>query len=96
MINQKVKLKSSYAKWHLDHPEIYEINGKMDELYETDILIHLVCCLGEPVYGRIIKASRTMNKCWLVKWKIGNLSTQYYVERHHFNTSKLYNLVEEK
>lgn len=92
MINQKVQLKPSYAKWHLDHPEIYEVNGHMDDKYENDTLIHLICCLGEPVYGTIIRKGN--DNCWLVKWKVGNLSTQYYVERHHIDISRLYTLLE--
>lgn len=91
MINQKVKLKPSLAKWHLDHPEVYEFNGQFTGNYETDTLIHLICCLGEPIYGKIIREGNS--GCWLVKWKIDDLSAQYYVSRHHFDINKLYKLV---
>lgn len=93
MINQKVRLKPSCAKWFLNNPEIY-VNystGTMSNNYEIETLIHLICCLGEPVYGKIINHGNS--DCWLVKWKIGNLSTQYYTARHHFDINKLYKLV---
>jgi hypothetical protein len=91
MINQKVQLKQSCAKWHLEHPEIYGFKGALLDPYETDTLLHLVCCLGEPVYGKVI--AKGNSGCWLVKWEIGDLSAQYYVARHHFNVTKLYRLV---
>lgn len=91
MINQKVQLKPSYAKWHLDNPEIYGFKGALLDLYESETLLHLVCCLGEPVYGKII--AKGNSGCWLVQWKVGNLSAKYYVDRHHFDTTKLYKLL---
>lgn len=79
-----IKLKPSYAKWHLDHPEIYfKPDGTIDKLYVSETLLHLTCCLGEPVYGRVIGESRSTKDCWLVKWKIGPFKAEYYVEKDH-------------
>ena len=84
MIKTRVKLKRSFAKWYLDNPEIYKYsNGKVSMDYETDTLIHLICCLGEPVYGTIIE--KGSHGCWLVKWKIGKFSTEYYASKRHFD-----------
>ncbi len=94
MINTKVKLKPTLAKWHLNHPDIFVCDPlhPIPKKYEPELLIHLACCLGEPVYGTVIGNGSSKN-CWLVKWKIGDLSTQYYVDRHHFDVTKLYKLI---
>lgn len=77
----KVKLKPSYAKWHLDHPEIYEFNGEVHEAYEVETLLHLMCCMGVPVYGKILKESKNIPKTYKVKFRVGRLSMSYWVER---------------
>jgi hypothetical protein len=76
-IGDRVQLKISYAKWHLDHPEIYGENSESSS-FEEETQLHLVCCLGEPVYGKIIRYGNM--DCFHVKWRVGNLSATYYVD----------------
>lgn len=81
-INTIVRLKPSYAKWHLDHPEIYGRSPiEMDDSYESDTLLHLTCCLGEPIYGIVTKKGNS--GCWKINFYIDQYSANYYVEKHH-------------
>ena len=87
MINKTVRLKPSYAKWYLDHPDVYEApSGKMDVEYEQHTLLHLTCCLGEPVYGKVIGIG--IDGCVLVKWKVGKFTAEYYVKNLQFEVIK--------
>ncbi len=81
-IGDKVQLKPSYAKWYLNHPDIY-VNGydEVDRFYEKETLMHLMCCLGEPIYGVVTKNGSM--RCYGVKWKIGNLSAFYFVTKRN-------------
>ncbi len=81
-IGQKVILKPSYAKWHLNHPEIYTNGISWDKEYEEETLLHLVCCLGEPVYGKVLRYYSDTRTA-LVKFRVGNITVKYWVERHH-------------
>jgi hypothetical protein len=85
MKKQFVQLNPKSARWHLDHPEIYEVPGsrKVDLNYENDTLIHLMCCLGEPVYGEVVTKTHSNPDTWRVKFKIADLEMQYCVEREH-------------
>ncbi len=83
-IGKQVTLRPSYARWHLDHPELYEGGSGVDECYEEETLIHLICCLGEPVYGTIL-AERDFEYTWIyeVRFKISNLTMTYWVSARH-------------
>ncbi len=76
-----VKLNKRIAKWHLEHPDIYYRGGELRsedvELYERETLMHLMSCMGVPMIGRIVRPG---NDCWLVKFRIGNLTTSYFVD----------------
>lgn len=83
----KVRLKESYARWHLDHPDVYW-NGvtHTDDCYENETIIHLACCLGEPVHGEV-QAIMThfpfMETTYMVKFKVGRYTMTYWVEKKH-------------
>lgn len=81
-----VRLNPRYARWHLDNPEVYESpSGRVDSEYETETLIHLACCLGEPVYGVVDGVNVCgEEKYYHVYWKLGNLKMDYWVERKDF------------
>jgi hypothetical protein len=83
MIGERVVLKERVAKWMLDHPDIYEYpNGTMDDSYETETLMHLMCCIGVPMTGAVV--TQGADDCWGVQWKIGKLTAFYYVQRRNF------------
>lgn len=85
-IGTKVQLKQSQAKWYLDHLDIYfRPDGTFDDYYETETQLHLLCCLGEPVYGTIKGYGID---CYLVEWECGSYSTTYYIEKRDFTVSK--------
>lgn len=83
MIGKRVLMKRKNAKWYLEHPEVYHVHvaGNMDEDYEPETLLHLVCALGEPVYGIVIDEG---NDCWMVSWRVGSLSATYLIDRTSF------------
>lgn len=83
MIGKKVQMKVSNAKWYLDHPDIYEIFGKIECVEEFDIetQIHLMCGLGVPVTGKVLSKG---NGCWLVQWSVAALRATYYIDRKNF------------
>jgi hypothetical protein len=84
-IGSKVLMKVSDAKWHLDHPEIYQKpSGGMDVFYETEVLIHLMCAIGVPVLGTVIKKSTTEKETYLIRFEVANLSTTYYLNKKNF------------
>lgn len=84
MIGKKVRLKKSHAKWHLDHPEVYQKpNGAMDICYEPETLIHLMCCMGVPITGWVTSEGGSRG-VWGVTWLVGNLSAFYYVDKNHY------------
>lgn len=79
---KKVLMKKRIAKWHLETPEVYgALGGKVDDNYESDTLLHLVCCLGEPVYGRVMHEG---TDCYMVAFKVGNIKAAYYINRKDF------------
>ncbi len=88
-INTKVRLKESCARWHLDHLDLYFVAGdftrKPDYSYETETILHLICCLGEPVYGKIIEINHFIHGpyYYLVQLKIGKYKAKYWVEKKH-------------
>lgn len=81
-IGDRVQLKKSYAKWHLDHPDIYFFKNVASACFDNDTVIHLACCLGEPVHGEILEVDRYVGSM-LVQFKIGTLSMRYWVEEKH-------------
>jgi hypothetical protein len=81
-IGNIVRLKQNHAKWCLEHPEIYQLfDGTIAKDYEIETQLHLVACLGEPVYG-IITGYGSFNS-YLVELKSGEFQTTYYVGREH-------------
>lgn len=82
LIGHKVIMKQNNAKWFLENPEIYVSGSGVDTEYETETLIHLICCLGESVRGKIIEYN-PCGKFYLVKFKVSNLTATYWVERNH-------------
>lgn len=79
-IGDRVLLKKSYAKWHLDNPEIYFCGSHVDLDYEDDTLIHLMCCFDVPVIGTVKSYGV---ECWGVEFKVAGLKTFYYVDKKH-------------
>lgn len=77
-IGDKVVLKKRIAKWHLDTPEVYAApNGTVDEDYEPETLLNLMCCMGVPVYGKIIRPG---TECWYVSFKCANIKAAFYID----------------
>jgi hypothetical protein len=77
-----VRMKPHNAKWHLDHPEMYESFRGLDPEYETDTLIHLMCIFGVPVLGTVIREG---HDCYLVRFKVERLTTEYHIDRADFS-----------
>lgn len=79
-----VKMKESNAKWMLDHPDIYYVKGKLRKkdvsFYETETKIHMLCCMGEPIYGIILQCSLPDLGTYKILWAMGSLNTRYYCE----------------
>lgn len=75
----KVQLKQSYAKWLLDHPEIYYSSVTWDDNYEEEAMVCLTCCLGEKVYGSV-KGEGSFPNTYLVHFKVGSFKLNTYVE----------------
>ncbi len=85
LIGRKVRLKQSFAKWHLNHPDIYESARGIDPCYEEETLIHLACCLGEPILGIVAAHSRHSSnyQTYYIQFTLGRLRMSYWVERKH-------------
>lgn len=82
-INDSIMLKLSAAKWHLDHPEVYQRpNGEMDDYYENETLLHLVMAMGEPVVGTVIGYGGDSDT-YHVAFEAGGIKMAYYAERNH-------------
>lgn len=83
MIGKKVQMKVSNAKWYLDHPDVYELCGKLAcvKEFDTETQIHLMCAIGVPVIGKIIGKG---NDCWNVQWSVAALRATYYIDRKYF------------
>lgn len=86
-VGQKVKLKISHAKWYLDHPEIYESAKGIDKEYKKETMLHLVCALGEPVYGKIINVNGYSGN-YLVRFRVANLISTYWISIKHIEVIK--------
>lgn len=81
-IGQKVQLRPSYAKWHLENPEIYfNTAGNCYGQYDAEMLLHLMCCFGVPIEGQV--DGHGSEGCFHVVWKCVRVSASYYVERKH-------------
>ncbi len=80
-IGQKVTMKVSGAKWYLNHPEVYVGPKGIDSNWEEETLVHLICCLGESVPGKIVAYG---TNCYKVDFRISNLLASYYVDRRNF------------
>lgn len=82
LTNRKVLMKKNIAEWYLETPEVYNTGyGGVDPWYETETYIHLSCCFGIPVYGKVVGRG---NDCWLVRFKLGRKTCRYFIERKHF------------
>lgn len=80
LIGRKVLLKKSYAKWYLDHPEVYEsptFDAYEDPEYEVETLLHLMCLMDVPIYGKIIYSGCDV---WGVEFRQGKYKMFYYVQ----------------
>lgn len=86
LIGTKVKMKQKIAKWYLDHPDVYVGGGGViDKDFDTEVQMHLSCCIGEPCIGVI---SGYGDNCYKVKWECGPFKAWYYTDRKHFTISK--------
>ncbi len=89
LIGKTARLNKNYAKWILDHPEIYEVPGKgllakHVVQYEEETLIHLMCLMGVPIEGKILRENTySPDPALLVKFKIQNLKMEDWVSRNH-------------
>ncbi len=84
-IGDIVQLRPSYARWYLEHPEICfsHYNKKEEADFDKSMKLHLTCCLGEPVFGKVIQPSRSTENCWLVRWRVGSFEDSYYIGPEH-------------
>lgn len=75
-----VTLNPSYAKWHLDNPEVYGYTlGKFNE-YEDEHQLHLMSVMGVDIPGVIRGLG---HDCYLVEFRCAGLSMKYYCEAKH-------------
>ena len=83
LTGRKVIMGKRYAKWHLDHPEIYVYphNGRMSHDYEEETQLHLMCLLGNDIPGIITGLG---HDCYHVVYKLAGLTAAYYVDRKDF------------
>ncbi len=79
LTGQKVLMSPKYAKWHLDHPEVY-INSSdvFDSEFYEEIMLHMVAVMGEPVPGVI---AGTGSQCYWVDYELDGFKASYYVAR---------------
>jgi len=83
LIGKKVQLKKRYAKWHLEHPEIYSLPlGGVDNSYEPETLMHLMCLFDVPVTG--VVTGRGHLDCYGVAWKVAGIKSHYYIDPKDF------------
>lgn len=75
-IGDKVQLKENYAKWYLNHPEVYESAKGLDKEYWTETLLHLMCCFKIPIEGRVIDRS---DEYFHVEFRHAKLRMDYWV-----------------
>jgi len=82
MIGKTVQLKTCVAKWHLDNMDVYTscLSNNTPEEYDEEIQMHLLCCMGVPMTGKVTRAGADKN-VYGVKFRIGKLETFYYVEK---------------
>lgn len=63
IIGKTVQLKPGYAKWLLEHPDVYEVAGEIPERllsqYERETKLALCAALGEPIYG-VVKSKTAL------------------------------------
>lgn len=81
-IGQKVQLKPSYAKWHLNHQEIYDrpsgLETEQDKAeIEIENYMHILCCFGVSITGKIIKQGCD-SKTWGILWTIPTTRKKVY------------------
>ncbi len=85
MIGEKVVLTKSYAKWYLQHPEIFEcpVTGEMSEGFDETIQMSIATLLGVPMIGTVIKPGADKNG-WGVKFKTKfGTDYAYYIYPYH-------------
>ena len=84
----KVLMGETSAKWMLDHPDIYAVGNKVDQkLFDIEVQLHMLCTMGEPVYGTIT-GTATDAAIYKIRWQVGALKAEYYLERRHFEVVK--------
>lgn len=83
MLNRKVLLKKNYAKWHLDHPEIYFAGNSPSphESYDSEMQLHIMSCMGACIYGRVVDKDGHFERTYLVDFSFAGLKMSYWVER---------------
>lgn len=79
--NDKVLMRVGNAKWYLDHPEIYSNGITWHSTYEEETIIHLMCAIGAPVFGKVLRANSSGDL--EVIFRIAGLTAQYWVEHKH-------------
>lgn len=82
LIGKTVTMGKRYAKWHLDNPDIYGAADYEYKEFDTESVMHMLCCMGEPVFGVVIEKGSF--GCWLIEYEVAGLKTEYYVERKDF------------
>jgi len=79
--SDSVQMLESYARWHLENPCLYNFlkDGNPSKKSDTEIQVHLLCCLGEPVYGLVVQRGDGPLPYYKVKFTIDRLSITRWV-----------------
>ena len=82
-IGTKVWMGERNAEWCLNHPEIYtNVNGVIDECYDSETQLHLMCCLGQKVPGKIV--GHGAEGFYHVEYSLDGLKADYYLSERDF------------
>jgi hypothetical protein len=82
-IGDKVVLNPRYARWHLDHPEVYFFERPTRSqlnLFNIEVQMHLMASMGVPVTGTVTEQGSDEDT-FGVEFRVAGLKTFYYVDR---------------
>lgn len=70
MIGTRVRLTKHAAKWFLEHPDAFEISGRIDLRSNYDVVMQMsiATLLGEDIIG-VIAAKSWAKNIWKVNFK---------------------------
>lgn len=78
-LGQKVFMSEHYSKWHLDHPEIYFFGNLKSLIFDSEVQLHMMRCIGQRVPGKVISLNGSEG-CVKVRFKLAGLIAEYWVD----------------